>query len=158
MIQRIQSLWLFLAAAVFSALFLFPYLQFADGQGMAAALKVTGVYTSEDGASVRQEFYLWQTLGAVALTIFPLYIIFLFKTRKRQAALAYLNAILVLLFGAWMYFTADTTLMLHEKSWTGQNIGVGFFLLPLVLVFLLLAARAIRKDDKLVRSADRLRG
>lgn len=157
MIQRIQSVWLFLAAAVMLALFMFPYLQFSDTFGLAAALKVTGEYGSVDGISVRHQFYIFQTIATVALAIFPLYIIFLYKSRKKQISLIYLHAVLVVIFGAWMYFNANSTLALHNQQFTAGNIGVGFFLLPIMLIFLLLAVRAIRKDEKLVRSADRLR-
>jgi hypothetical protein len=37
------------------------------------------------------------------------------------------------------------------------TIGVGFFLLPVSIIFLSLALGAIRKDEKLIKSADRLR-
>jgi len=38
MIQRIQTVWLFLASATLFLLFLFPYLQFFDETGVAKAL------------------------------------------------------------------------------------------------------------------------
>jgi len=50
-------------------------------------------------------------------------------------------------FGGWLYYSA------------GQAAAVqpGWLMLAPVVVFSMLAVRYIRKDEKLVRSADRLR-
>src|SRR5690606_15401131 len=101
MIQRIQSVWLFLAAVTLFALFLFPYLQYADLGGMGKALKVTGSYQGVEGQPVQAEFFLFQTIATVLLAVFPLYIIFKFRQRKQQVRLIVLEIILVLLFGVW---------------------------------------------------------
>lgn len=158
MIQRIQSIWLFLASATLFALFLFPYLQYADLGGMGKALKVTGVYHGVEGQAVRAEFFIGQTIATVLLGIFPLYIIFRFRQRKQQVRLIVLEIILLLLFAVWLYVSASTVLTEARQFLSARNIGVGFFLLPISMVFLGMAMGAIRKDEKLVKSADRLRG
>lgn len=158
MIQRIQSVWLFLASAIIFALFLFPYLQYADLGGMGRALKVSGVYQGVEGQAVRTEFFILQTIATVLLGLFPLYIIFKFRQRKQQIQLIVLEIILLLLFGFWLYVSASTALTEARQFLSARNIGVGFFLLPVSIVFLGMAMGAIRKDEKLVKSADRLRG
>jgi len=158
MIQRIQSVWLFLASAIIFALFLFPYLQYADLGGMGRALKVSGVYQGVEGQAVRTEFFIFQTIATVLLGLFPLYIIFKFRQRKQQIQLIVLEIILLLLFGFWLYVSANTALTEARQFLSARNIGVGFFLLPVSIVFLGMAMGAIRKDEKLVKSADRLRG
>jgi len=158
MIQRIQSVWLFLASAIIFALFLFPYLQYADLGGMGRALKVSGVYQGVEGQAVRTEFFILQTIATVLLGLFPLYIIFKFRQRKQQIQLIVLEIILLLLFGFWLYISASTALTEARQFLSARNIGVGFFLLPVSIVFLGMAMGAIRKDEKLVKSADRLRG
>lgn len=158
MIQRIQSVWLFLASVMIFALFLFPYLQYADLGGMGRALKVSGAYHGVEGQPVQAEFFLLQTIATVLLGVFPLYIIFKFRQRKQQVQLIVLEIVLILLFGVWLYFSAGTALAEANQALSTRNIGVGFFLLPIAIVLLGMAAGAIRKDEKLVKSADRLRG
>ncbi len=157
MIQRIQSIWLFLASATVFALFLFPYLQYADIGGMGKALKVTGVYHGMEGQVVREKFFLLQTVATVLLGLFPLYIIFKFKQRKHQIQLIVLEIALLFLFGAWLYVSASTALTEARQFLSARNIGVGFFLLPVGIIFLFMAIGGIRKDEKLIKSADRLR-
>lgn len=158
MIQRIQTVWLFLASVTLFALFLFPYLQYSDLGGIGKALKVTGVYHGVEGQAVRSEFFILQTLATVLLGLFPLYIILKFRQRKQQVQLIVLEIVLLLLFGVWLYVSASSALTEARQFLSARNIGVGFFLLPISIVFLGMAMGAIRKDEKLVKSADRLRG
>jgi len=65
--------------------------------------------------------------------------------------------VLILLFGAWLYGAASAALTAASQSLSAQNIGVGFFLLPISIIFLFMAMGGIRKDEKLIKSADRLR-
>ncbi|WP_257657359.1 DUF4293 domain-containing protein [Parapedobacter lycopersici] len=157
MIQRIQTIWLFLASATIFALFLFPYLQYADLAGMGQALKVTGKYRGFEGQAIREEWFLLQTIATVVLGIFPLYIVFQYKQRKLQLQLIVLELVLILLFGFWLYSSASTALTEARQFLSARNIGVGFFLLPIAMIFLLMAMGGVRKDEKLIKSADRLR-
>lgn len=157
MIQRIQTIWLLLASVVVFALFLFPYLQFAGVDGMGQALKVSGVFANVEG-QVTRIADSWLLAVATALVgMFPLYIIFQFKNRKKQVRLIWLEMFAVVLLGVWFYFNGDSIMGADDRVIGLANIGVGFFLLPIVLILLFMAASAIKKDDKLVRSADRLR-
>jgi len=157
MLQRIQTVWLFLASATIFALFLFPYLQYADFGGIGQALKVTGRYQGFEGQAIREELFLLQTVATVILGIFPLYIIFKFGNRKLQLQLIVVNVILIVLFGFWLYTAASTSLTEARQFLSARNIGVGFFLLPIAIIFLLMAMGGIRKDERLIKSADRLR-
>ncbi|MBK1440559.1 DUF4293 domain-containing protein [Parapedobacter sp. ISTM3] len=157
MIQRIQTIWLFLASATIFALFLFPYLQYADIGGLGKALKVTGVYRGLEGQAIREEFFVLQSIATVLLGVFPLYIIFKFRNRKQQIQLVVLAVVLILLFGVWLYTAASGALTEARQFLSARNIGVGFFLLPISIIFLLMALGGIRRDEKLIKSADRLR-
>lgn len=157
MIQRIQTVWLLLASVVFFALFLFPYFQFSAADGMGQALKVTGSFANVEGQPTRIADS-WLLAGAtVLLGLYPLYIIFLFKDRKKQVKLINMAMLAVILLGVWFYFTADKALNAENLAFGLANIGVGFFLLPIILILLWMAGSAIKKDEKLVRSVDRLR-
>jgi len=157
MIQRIQSIWLFLAAVVIFALFLFPYMQYADSSGTGYALKVAGTFGNVDGQPTRVSNSWLLTLATVLIGLFPLYIVFLFKDRKKQIRMSYLSIVSVLLLGVWFYLNINATLTAAGLPFALQYIGVGFFLLPVVIILLFMAIGAIKRDEKLIRSADRLR-
>ncbi|GHV13004.1 hypothetical protein FACS1894162_9010 [Bacteroidia bacterium] len=70
--------------------------------------------------------------------------IFLFKKRKLQIQLT--NAVLGISF-------ATAILLVALSFWTPCNLGLNIF----SAIFAYLAVRAIRKDEKLIRSYDRLR-
>ncbi|WP_039054275.1 DUF4293 domain-containing protein [Sphingobacterium sp. T2] len=154
MIQRIQTIWLLLATVVILGLFIFPYLNY-DLEDLGKKLFVTGEYSAVNNESVKQN--ILQTLGTIVVALVPLITIFQFKNRKLQIKLIYLSIALVVLLGVWMYFTATSTLQLISQSFGANNIGVGFFLLPVAIILLAMALGGIRKDEKLIRSADRLR-
>lgn len=157
MIQRIQSIWLLLAAIVILGLFIFPYLNYTDLVGLGKKLLVTGSYAAVNNESVKQESYLLQAIAAGILGFIPVFTIFQYKNRKRQLTLIFVEIVLICLFGVWLFISATNTLSLISQSFGAQNIGVGFFLLPVAIIFLAMAIGGIRKDEKLIKSADRLR-
>lgn len=157
MIQRIQSVWLFLASVIIFALFMFPYLQYADSTGLGYALKVSGAYGNVDGLPTRLNAFWLQMIFTILVGLLPLYTIFLFGNRKKQINIAYVSILAIVLLGGWLYYSANSRLMEEGLSFATQYIGVGFFLLPISIIFLFMAIAGIRKDEKLIRSADRLR-
>ena len=91
-------------------------------------------------------------------------IIFQFKKRALQIKLARLNILLLVVFvvGTFFYFeNASEQIFEIEKLSTEKGLKVNYLLgaiLPLIAIILnMLAARAIKKDYALVRSADRIR-
>src|SRR5690554_1874923 len=157
MIQRIQSVWLFLASVVIFSLFLFPFLQYADATGAGYAFKVTGKFGNVEGLPTRLEADWLRAIVTLLIGLLPLYTIFLFKNRKQQIQFSYLTILLVILLGAWFAWIISRTLQAEQLTFAMQYIGVGLFLIPVAVIFLLMAISAIRKDEKLIRSADRLR-
>jgi len=157
MIQRIQSIWLLLAALVLSGLFIFPYLSYIDLVGLGKQLYVTGSYSAVNNEAVKQESHWLQTIVTILLIILPIYTIFQYKNRKRQILLIFIEIFLIVLFGILLFFSAHSTLSLISQPFGAENIGVGFFLLPVAIILLAMAIGGIRKDEKLIKSADRLR-
>lgn len=157
MIQRIQTIWLLLATVVILGLFMFPYLNYIDLVGLGKKLFVSGEYSAVNNESVKQSNFLLQMIATVVVALVPLLTIFQFKNRKFQIKLIYVSIVLVILLGVWMYFTSVSTLDLISQKFGANNIGVGFFLLPISIIFLGMAIGGIRKDEKLIKSADRLR-
>ena len=158
MIQRIQTVWLFLASASLLLLFLFPYLQYFDNYGVGMAIKITGIYQGVSEGVVQVESNILQTIATVVASLLPLLTISFFRDRKKQIKLALVNMFIVILLGIWFFFTARSAVELVNKSIAIENIGIGALLIPLSIVFLALAIKGIRKDEKLIKSVDRLRG
>lgn len=155
MIQRIQTVWLFFATACIFSLFLFPYLQVLNTDGSASLIKVTGVYQSIAGQQVQTEAFLALTIAAVILGLIPFAIIFMFKDRKKQVMLSYAAILLVIGFSFWMIQAAKGVLGNVELQ--AENYGVGSLIPSISIIFLILAIRGMKKDDRLIKSADRLR-
>ena len=139
MIQRIQTVWLFLAALFAALTYKFP---FYTGN----IINKENVQHYEKLVASSNFLVLIFTAGLVAGTIA---IMFMYKNRKQQmwltvaaAGLSIINIIL--------YFT-------ELKNFTSGNMSLTAVLALAIPVFLLLAINGIRKDEKLVKSLDRLR-
>jgi hypothetical protein len=136
MLQRIQTIYLLLALAISAGLiFVFPLWETKEG---------SIVYAYKD------LFYLCLFLGSAILSLIS---IFMFKNRKLQFVLGRLNIILnFFLLGFFVYQSLNVSgeTIVSEK-------GIGMFLPIISIVFLALANKAIKKDEDLVKSVDRLR-
>lgn len=153
MIQRIQSIYLFLAALFMGGLFL----NSAD---------LININTTTPSALSDMEYlndtildiYDQNIMVVLALVtiLFALLAIFLFKRRKVQIALSRVGMLVALFFLVFSFYLAYADLGPFISS---INIvpDFGLFLPVAVIVFLILAQRGIRKDDNLVKSMDRLR-
>src|SRR5690606_1021901 len=157
MIQRIQTVGLLLSSLVLFALFLFPDVSYIDLVGLGKNIYVSGVYSSVNNVATKESSFLLMTIATVVLALIPLFIIFKYKNRKTQLSLILVQVILICLFAIWMFISANNILSLINQSIGANNIGIGFFLLPVSILFLGLAIRGIRNDNKLIKSADRLR-
>jgi hypothetical protein len=158
MIQRIQTVYLSLAVIALALIFAFPLAQFFSENG-AYVLSVTGLKNMVPGepeAFAAMVFLplIFVTAGIALLTIFA---IFQYKNRPFQIKLTNIGVLssIVLIMGIFFFYIP----MIEKKISIVPDYSKAFGIyLPLVaLVFLIMANRAIKRDDKLVRSADRLR-
>lgn len=138
MIQRIQSVYLLLCSLVLGTNFLFPL----------AHSSTTSQKYFEDGAFNVMDDHLYLAVVA-ALILVSLITIFLYKKRRVQFWL-----ITLCLFAAGFFAGGVITRLIKTEDYT---LGFGAFTPLLAIVLLLLAYRSVRKDDKLVKSMDRLR-
>ena len=134
MIQRIQSIYLLLAAIATGVLvFLFPLYTIDQMQHM-----------------ILQDPTF--TVLAVLSTLVSLFSIFRYRNRKQQVVSGRINIIInFVLFGfiLFVYF--------NNYNPETSSLGLGAFMPLVAVIFIVLANRAIMKDEALVRSADRLR-
>ncbi len=148
MIQRIQSIFLLLAAGCAFALFAFP---FADSNQRISdsAIWSDGIFDIQDHVGLLALFCIAGGLAFIS--------IFLFNNRKNQllvGRLAVVANILGFVLAMILMFT-DKAAHAAQEAAIGDEIGM--YLPLLFLIFGLLALRFISKDEKLVRSMDRLR-
>ena len=155
MLQRVQSIYLLLASLALFALFLFPLVHNVYVDGKPVSVAVTGVYQDVNGQHTHTQFFAGLTIATAIIALIPLVIIFLYKNRKRQIALCYSAVLVIVGYSFWLAQEAKAVLgniQLDTHSW-----GIGMFLSSLSLLLILLAIRNIKADEKLVKSADRLR-
>jgi membrane protease YdiL (CAAX protease family) len=144
MIQRIQSVWLFFAAFVSAALFIFPLYHYTPA-GAASPLLM----------GAKNEYIL--LLLATVMTLLPMIAIFLFKNRKRQKALVWFSILASAGFIAAMLMKIQNIKNAVPPA-TNDNFALPGPVIPVVgIILLFLALSGIRKDDALIRSVDRLR-
>jgi drug/metabolite transporter (DMT)-like permease len=139
MIQRIQSIWLLLAAA---ACFLTLKLPFYNGNVVQP--DQTRLFTHLTAMSNIILMILTFLLGTGIFVI-----IFLFKDRKLQMRLTVV-AIILSIVNIILFFNQ---LKVFAEGSFDLTSPIAF----LVPVFLVLAARGIYKDQKLIKSLNRLR-
>ena len=137
MIQRIQTIYLLLAFVVTGILpFVFPLWTMSDGK---------------DYFFMHNQIYVIVSGLSTTLTLLS---IVSYKKRQNQFVIGRLNIILnLILLGLFVYHSLNLsgeTLVVSEK-------GIGMFLPILAIVLLVLANKAIKKDEDLVKSVDRLR-
>ncbi|WP_397362109.1 DUF4293 domain-containing protein [Olleya sp. R77988] len=137
MLQRIQTIYLLIVAIISGGL-IFVF-------NLWTTVNETIVFAKDDLVV----FGLF--LGSALLALVS---IFNFKNRKSQFVLGRLNMILnLILLGFFVYRILNASGEANDVS----EKGVAIFLPIISIVFLALANKAIKKDEDLVKSVDRLR-
>ena len=152
MIQRIQTIYLVIAA-ILSILIVLLRLSFASiGDYELTALSVNVV---KDGV-LETAMSSFAITGAIMLGLFvTVYGIMQYKNRKFQIKLVQVALLLQLVTVGLIFFYADKMIVLAESGSVSYSPSLAVLLVNVALYFL--AIRGIKKDDALVRSADRLR-
>lgn len=138
MIQRIQSVWLFLAAAFDALTFRLPF--------------YSGDWNDDtvtDMVDLNAQTTIWFTILSVLAGALGLATIFLFRNRKLQLKLIYL--------GIFVSIVLLTLYFLETRDFSTGNFALWAIFYFAILISFFLAARGVRNDEKLVRSMDRLR-
>ncbi|AMR31329.1 hypothetical protein A0256_07770 [Mucilaginibacter sp. PAMC 26640] len=155
MLQRIQSIYLLFASIVMFGLFLFPLAHNIYVSGKLVNVTVTGVYEIVNGQENHIEVFTALTIVTVIAALVPLALIFLYKNRKQQITLCYVAILILIGYSFWMAQTVKKVVGAITLEY--KNMGVGLFLTSLSIILIIFAVKAIQRDEKLVRSADRLR-
>ncbi|MDB5159153.1 MAG: hypothetical protein JWR50_3860 [Mucilaginibacter sp.] len=155
MLQRIQTLYLLFAGLVLAALFLFPLVHGIYVNGKPVTIMVTGVYQDVNGQSAHTDFFTLLTIATALVALLPIALIFFYKNRKKQINLCYGLLLVVIGYSYWVSQAVKNVIGTAYVNMS--NFGIGVILLSVSLLLIVLAQKAIQKDEKLVRSADRLR-
>ncbi len=89
--------------------------------------------------------------------VLSLVTIFRFKNRKSQSGLTWLNILITIGLQAWLFFKITNFRSDPANSTLQGYYWIGTFLPFITLILLFMAKSGIRKDEKLVKSLDRLR-
>lgn len=138
-LQRIQSVYLFLASLVGSSLFALP---FASGPTKSEGVLADGYLTIND--------HIGLIVLTVLVVVLSLATIFLYNNRVLQVNLGKLNILItsgLFAFAAYLFYTIQVI----------ATLGLGLFMPVLGMIFVVLANKNINKDEKLVRDSNRLR-
>lgn len=159
MIQRIQTVYLLIITVLGVLILCFP---------------IIGVCSPDVGLSKIYAFDflkclcvgidgLWGKFLAITAILIPvvaLFAIFIFKKRSLQVLLSVAIIFLVVLFylfGIMFFVTVYRQISQTVNGSLNINFSLIFFLHIINLVFSMLTIRAIRRDEKLVKSLDRIR-
>ena len=153
MLQRIQSIWMLLAAICAGLTFKFPFYfgNMKVGLNGIAPLEVKAVPTFGAGTVSAGSGSVLILIVTVILIAGILINIFSYKSRRKQLWIT-IGLIVLSLLNILLYWWKSGTPPFESGSF---SLGALFALAIPVLLFM--AARNIRKDEKLVKSADRLR-
>lgn len=154
MIQRIQSVFLFLACLVTGGLIIAP-VQLATISNGRLNAKVEGESVLADGIFHSTDHVLLLAIIGVNMLII-LVAVFMYKNRSLQLTLARIGIAISFIFVVLSGFLFYQAFELLTKG-TELTIEYGVLLPFITIILLILAIRFIGKDEKLVRSMDRLR-
>lgn len=141
MIQRIQSIWFLLAGVAGMLTYKLPIW---SGTLQDNSLK--------NFLGTENLLYFAANIATVLLAFVA---IFMFKNRNLQKNLGWFGLLLsIVLIGLEVYVVSDyqSTLNLKQASWK-----FGALMPILMIIFFFLAIQGIRRDEKLIKSLERLR-
>ena len=143
MIQRIQSVYLFLASII-SGVLIFVFNLWKSIKKDIFAMDL-----------LNSESFLLKVIPVLFLVsaILSFVAIFIFKNRKLQFVIGRVTILVnLILLGLLIY----VSLTLPGEASVSEK-GIGMFIPVLAILLVVLANKAIKKDEDLVKSVDRLR-
>lgn len=158
MLQRIQTVFLILAALFMTGSLFFP-IWISQAPDSDTIYRLFSFYLektddSNDIAEITKSFmpYMLISIFAIISVLVAIVEITKFKNRLLQMKLSALNS---LFMAATLGFSAYYATDLFKQY--GGGYALGLFLPAVAMVLNMLANRYIRKDERLVKSVDRIR-
>ena len=157
MIQRIQSLFIFVAFAAFVACFFLPFWNYSgtnpDYVYLVSIFSVSCISGTDQSVIIGTIPLIVLVSASIILSLVSL---FYYKKRETQIKINNYNVFITLIFIGtiflWIPYMIQDKLPASKYDW---RLGL---ILPLIAIVCILFANVfIKKDKKLVKSADRLR-
>ncbi len=172
MIQRIQTIFLILAAAANIAVLFLPLGVASNNDSMEGiTVELSGMSISKTGLDEATANFVEESIGfsddtflmihvlLVALTsIYLIVLVFLYGDRQRQIKMSYVGILLLmgqLLVAVLLFMQLPE--MAGSPDDLRHDIAYGFFVPAVALIFVWLAISRIKKDERLIQSSNRLR-
>jgi uncharacterized protein DUF4293 len=156
MIQRIQSIYLFLAVLISILVFFVPFSEkVLTPESTYSRLVIDGTLSADNGDVLKEISYFLFSFNLLVTSVL-VFIIFSYKKRLIQLKLCSFVLLLDALYLVLILYLTD-----HMGS--GEINGleprylIGSYVILIQALLVLLGQRAIRKDEKLIRSMDRIR-
>lgn len=155
MIQRVQSIWLLLAAIILILMLFFPVATKSAG-AETSELYTNGLLKTvvdKSGTVLTMNTFLPLLITNIAVAIMCLANIFNFKNRSLQKRIIIFTIAAIGGFAFWCSVYAKRL----PGGVEGASFGFGAYMPALAILFCVLAIFGINKDERLIRSAERLR-
>lgn len=164
MIQRIQTLWLAFVLILSAATFFFPLAMFNFEYKGLEFNEIFSFIPSYDNVIFGDIIKFSPAYSLISMqigvAIISLISIFLYKNRMLQIKILSAGFLLLAIYIAYLLFVkidGIETQILELGIKPSIRYGISSYFPILQLLLLILAQRAIKKDDRIVRSSDRLR-
>ncbi len=149
MLQRIQTIYLLISSGLISILF-FLKLSATKIDNLDVNFYLKGIYLNNE--------INMQTLPLIVLAIlniiFPILIIFMYKHRIKQIKNSKINVLLNILLIVLILIYAN---IFSRELFINAVFSIGTIVPIISIITTILAIKAIKKDENLVRSVDRIR-
>jgi hypothetical protein len=140
---------------------IFPSWQKAGTEvGELASLNAISLEYVKGGKEVVKTHTFYIAILEIAAAVIAFYSISQFKNRLKQIKLGALNSLVMTgVLALILFFSRQGEDLLPQTNQIAgfENYEMGFFLVIIAMICNILANRFIRRDEKLVRSADRMR-
>ena len=152
MIQRIQTVYLVLAALLLGLTFAFPFATYTLSQGDV----IFNAYCVTENDGEINTFFPYYIVIALSMGL-ALFSILQYKKRKLQITVGRFLYLLIAITIAFVFIDFYSLKGQFEVDSNSVSYGVSMFLPVAALPILFMANRNIRKDEDLIKSLDRLR-
>jgi len=157
MLQRIQTIYLLVAAIVLLPLFSFYFSGIEISEAQFIDLKIRKISSSTAGETQSLGIYYPLLVTFALCLFFPFFSIFNFKKRKFQLRLNGFAILTNTLLLAGMFYYTDLTIRNYASEMVKADYSWPISLPAVSIILLILANRSIKKDEALIRSVDRIR-
>ncbi len=155
MIQRIQTVYLLIAAILVGTLCIVPLAHGIASDAISYPVSIWGFVNRTPTPDSYSGSWLNLAAGFVSIitALLAIVTIFLYKNRILQKKLCHILLVLLILLCAALVVYLVRTAALFE----GFNLSVTCIFPVIAIILIILARRGIIRDEKLVRSLDRIR-